>query len=69
MDTYFKWYTMSEEREVSFAAMKLSGKQFNIGLTLKLSVSKEESILFALGVTWKLNWNKSTSHPSITQGC
>ena len=26
MDNYFKWYVMSEERKVSFAAMKLIGQ-------------------------------------------
>ena len=35
MDSYFKWYSMSEEQKVSFVAMKLTGQASQYWANLK----------------------------------
>ena len=46
MDHYFKWYSMSEEQKVSFAAMKLTGQasQYWANLEALRELREEHSI-------------------------
>jgi len=46
MDHYFKWYTISKERKVSFAAIKLTGQasQYLANLETIRQLRKEHPI-------------------------